>query len=123
MVGSVALPIMMTTGVPRPIAATLFLMAFALGFIFNAANWTFYTTYFGVTEPQLFKYAVVLGAIDAVALVVYACVSFARHRGYATWAVRAKADDRQGVPAIAMITPFLPLVFYYGLHLEPCRPF
>ena len=26
-----------------PVAATLFLMAFALGFIFNAANWTFYT--------------------------------------------------------------------------------
>ncbi|MEO7201822.1 MAG: hypothetical protein ABI431_03810 [Candidatus Tumulicola sp.] len=123
MVGSVALPIMMTTGVPRPIAATLFLMAFALGFIFNAANWTFYTTYFSVGEPQLFRYALVLAAIDAVALVVYACVSFARHRGYATWAVRAKPDERQGVPAIAMITPLLPLALYYGLHLDAVPAF
>jgi hypothetical protein len=123
MVGSVALPIMMTTGVPRPIAATLFLMAFALGFIFNAANWTFYTTYFGIGEPQLFRYALVLGAIDAVALVAYAVISFARYRGYAQWAVRTKTDDRQGVPAIAMITPLLPLALYYGFHLDAVPAF
>ncbi|MBV8116975.1 MAG: citrate transporter, partial [Candidatus Eremiobacteraeota bacterium] len=41
MVGSIVLPIMMTTGVPRKAAATLFLMAFALGFIFNIVNWKF----------------------------------------------------------------------------------
>ncbi len=41
MVGSIVLPIMMTTGVPRKVAATLFLMAFALGFIFNIVNWQF----------------------------------------------------------------------------------
>jgi hypothetical protein len=123
MVGSVALPIMMTTGVPRPIAATLFLMSFALGFIFNAANWTFYTTYFGVTEPQLFRYAVVLAAIDAIALVAYACVSFARYRGYAQWAVRATTEERRGVPAIAMITPLLPLALYYGFHLDAVPAF
>ena len=46
MVGSIVLPIMMTAGVPRTIAATLFLMGFALGFIFNIANWTFYTHVF-----------------------------------------------------------------------------
>jgi hypothetical protein len=123
MVGSVALPIMMTTGVPRPIAATLFLMSFALGFIFNAANWTFYTTYFGIGEPELFRYALILGAIDAVALVAYAVISFARYRGYAQWAMRAKTDDRRGVPAIAMITPLLPLALYYGFHLDAVPAF
>src|SRR5579863_4834202 len=45
MVGSIVLPVMMTTGVPRKIAATLFLMAFALGYIFNIVNWKFYTQY------------------------------------------------------------------------------
>ena len=45
MVGSIVLPIMMTAGVPRAIAATTFLMGFALGFIFNIANWTFYKNF------------------------------------------------------------------------------
>ncbi len=60
MVGSIVLPIMMTAGVPRTIAATLFLMSFALGFIFNIANLTFYTKYFGVPPEQLVRYAIVL---------------------------------------------------------------
>ncbi len=123
MVGSIVLPIMMTAGVPRTIAATLFLMGFALGFIFNIANWTFYTKYFGVSAPQLVRYAIVLAAIDAVALVVYAAVSFRRERAYATWAVRAEPDERPRVSAIALLTPVLPLVLYYALRIEAAPAF
>ena len=99
MVGSIVLPIMMTAGVPRTIAATLFLMGFALGFIFNIANWTFYTKFFGVAEHDLIRYAIVLAVIDAIALVLYAAISFRRERGYATWAVRADPEDRPRVSA------------------------
>ena len=123
MVGSIVLPIMMTAGIPRTVAATLFLMSFALGFIFNIANWTFYTTYFGIARAQLIHYAVVLAAIDAVALIAYAIVAFRRERGYATWAVRAKPEARRGVPAIALITPLVPLVLYYVLKIEAAPAF
>ncbi len=125
MVGSIVLPIMMTTGVPRTIAATLFLMAFALGFIFNIANWTFYTKYFGVLPEHLVRYAIVLAIVDAIALVVYAVIAFRRERGYAAWAVRAAGDDDEtrGVPAIAMLAPLLPIVLYYVLHLEAAPAF
>lgn len=124
MVGSIVLPIMMTTGVPRTIAATLFLMSFALGFIFNIANWTFYTKFFGVVPQQLERYAIVLAIVDALALVLYAALAFRRERGYATWAVRADIDtpsDR--VPAIALLTPLLPLGLYYALHVEAAPAF
>jgi hypothetical protein len=125
MVGSIVLPIMTTAGVPRTIAATLFLMAFALGYIFNIANWTFYTKYFGVSPEQLIRYAIVLAVIDAIALIVYAIVSFRRERGYATWAVRAQAaeDEPARVPAVALFTPVLPLVLYYVLHVEAAPAF
>ena len=118
MVGSIALPIMMTTGVPRTVAATLFLMSFALGFIFNVANWKFYTTLFGVEPQQLGTYALLLATIDAVALIVYAVWAFRRERAYATWAVRAARDERPGVPAIALITPVLPIILYFVLCLD-----
>ena len=124
MVGSIVLPIMMTTGVPRVVAATLFLMAFALGFIFNITNWTFYTRLFGVVPQQMTQYAVLLAVIDALALVVYAVVSFAHERDYATWALGAD-DEPQAprVPPIALVTPLLPLVLYFALHLDPILAF
>lgn len=125
MVGSIVLPILMTTGVPRTTAATLFLMAFALGFIFNIANWTFYTRYFGVTPGQLERFAIVLAVVDGIALVVYAVAAFRRERGYAAWAAMPDEAEEpgRGVPAIALIAPLLPLVLYYALHVDATPAF
>lgn len=124
MVGSIVLPIMMTIGVPRKIAATMFLMAFALGFIFNIVNWKFYTQYFGVNQQQMYGYAIALAAIDLIALLVYAFISFRNARGYATWAVRAKAEPQiRHVPAYALITPILPIVLYFVFRLDPILAF
>jgi hypothetical protein len=123
MVGSIVLPIMMTAGVPRTIAATTFLMGFALGFIFNIANWTFYTKYFGVEPQQLVRYAIVLAVLDAAALLIYVAVSFRRERGYATWALAAQPDYAPRVPAVALLTPVLPLLLYYALRFEAAPAF
>ena len=124
MVGTIVLPIMMTAGVPRTVAAPLFLMAFALGYIFNIANWTFYTKYFGIVPQQLTHYAIALAAIDAVALVLFALVAFRGERGYATWAAKPRpSDEPRRVPAIALITPVLPLLLYYALRMEATPAF
>jgi len=124
MVGSIVLPIMMTIGVPRKIAATMFLMAFALGFIFNIVNWKFYTQFFGVNQQQMYGYAIVLAVIDLAALLVYAFVSFRNARGYATWAVRAEADPQtRRIPVYALITPILPIILYFALHVDPILAF
>ncbi len=124
MVGSIVLPIMMTIGVPRKITATMFLMAFALGYIFNIVNWKFYTQYFGVNQHQMYAYAIDLAAIDLIALLIYAFVSFRNARGYATWAVRAKEEPQaRHVPAYALITPILPIVLYFAFNVDPVVAF
>jgi hypothetical protein len=122
MVGSIVLPIMMTAGVPRKVAATLFLMAFALGYIFNIANWTFYTKTFGVAQHQLIAYAIVLALVDALALVVYAVVSMRNERGYATWALAAE-EERPRVGWWALITPVLPIALYFFFKLDAVPAF
>jgi hypothetical protein len=123
MVGSIVLPIMMTTGVPRKVASTLFLMAFGLGYIFNITNWKFYTTTFGVTQGQLTWYSVALALVDLLALVVYAAISFRRERDYATWAVRAETPETPGIPAWALIAPILPIVLYFVFKIDPVLAF
>ncbi len=125
MVGSIVLPVMMTTGVPRKIAATMFLMAFALGFIFNIVNWKFYTQFFGVTPQQMLPYALLLAAIDLVALIAYAATSFRAVRGYAAWAAAAPPGGEEGraVPWWSLATPILPIALYFGFHLDPTLAF
>ncbi len=133
MVGSIVLPTMLAVGVPRRLTGPLFLMAFALGFTFNIANWTFYTTFFGVTEARLLPFALALAAVDAVALVAFAVVGFARERDYATWREqRAQSDatvlDAEGegatkVPAVAMLVPLVPMPLYFFFHLDAISAF
>jgi hypothetical protein len=113
MVGSIVLPIMMTIGIARKTAATLFLLAFALGFIFSPAQWTFYTTTFGVQRAQLQPYAFALGGVDLVALVVFAFVQFRTTRGSAAWAVNADEPlARKRVPVYALVAPIVPIAIY-----------
>jgi hypothetical protein len=123
MVGSIVLPIMMTVGVPRRTAATLFLLAYALGFIFNVSQWGFYTKTFGVERAQMQPFALVLAAIDVVVLVAFVFVRFRRERGYATWAVSAPDPPRKGAPAIALIAPVLPIVLYFAFGMNPIVAF
>ena len=124
MVGSIVLPIMMTIGVPRKTAATLFMLAFALGFIFNIAQWTFYTKTFGVDRAQMQPYAFALAGIDVVALAVFAFVRFRATRGSATWALSADEPlARKRAPLYALATPILPIVFYFFLGASPVVAF
>ncbi|MDQ2681649.1 MAG: hypothetical protein M3Y21_11635 [Candidatus Eremiobacteraeota bacterium] len=123
MVGSIVLPIMMTVGVPRKVAANLFLMSFALGFIFNITNWKFYTKFFGVAQQQMYEYAIVLAVVDLLALLVYAAIAFRTTRDYATWAVAGEAPATRRVPWWSLITPLLPIGLYFGLAMDPIIAF
>jgi hypothetical protein len=117
MIGTIALPVMMTVGVPRTTAATLFLLAFGLGYILNIAQWKFYRDVFGVDQPQLQSYIYVLFAIDALVLIVYALVQARTTRDYATFAV-AGDPPRKRTNVAALLTPVLPLVLFAGLHVD-----
>jgi hypothetical protein len=124
MVGSIVLPIMMTIGVPRRTAATLFMLAFALGFVFNIAQWTFYTKTFGVERAQMQTYAFALAAIDLAALAIFAFVRFRATRGYATWALSTDEPlARKRAPWYALVTPVLPIALYFFAGLTPIVAF
>ena len=117
MIGTIVLPVMMTVGVPRTTAATLFLLAFGLGYILNIAQWKFYRDVFGVDQPELQSYIYVLFAIDALVLVAFALIRARTTRDYATFAV-AGDSPRKRANAAALLTPVLPLVLFAGFHVD-----
>ncbi|GAC1572589.1 MAG: hypothetical protein NVS3B7_03370 [Candidatus Elarobacter sp.] len=117
MIGTIVLPVMMTVGVPRATSATLFLLAFGLGYILNIAQWKFYSTVFGVDRATFQSYAFVLFAVQAVVLVAYAIVRARTTRDYAT-KVEPGEPPRKRVGALALITPVLPLVLLRGFGVD-----
>ena len=141
MVGTIVLPVMMTVGLPRALSATLFLLAFGLGFILNVTQWKFYTTVFGVDHGTFQSYAFVLFGVQAVILLGYALVRARATRDYATKVVLRQAQDdggdqgnggaqadggaqgdggrRRRVGLAALITPLLPLVLFARFGVDP----
>ena len=113
MIGTIVLPVMLTVGVPRTTAATLFLLAFGLGYILNIAQWKFYRDVFGVDQPALATFIVVLFAIDALVLLVFAVVRARVTRDVAASA-EAGEPPRRRATGFALITPVLPLVLFAG---------
>jgi hypothetical protein len=118
MIGTIVLPVMMTVGLPRALSATLFLLAFGLGFIFNITQWRFYITLFGVDRAHFQSYAVLLFVLQAVVLVAYALVSLRSSRGYAT-KVEPGEPLRKRVRFWALITPLVPLVLFAWFNVDP----
>jgi hypothetical protein len=117
MIGTIVLPVMMTVGVPRATAATLFLMAFGLGYIFNLAQWKFYGQLFSVDQTVFGPYIYVLAAIQIVAIVAYVIFRARTTRDYATFAI-AGTERKRTVHPIALITPILPVLIYKGLGVD-----
>jgi hypothetical protein len=117
MIGTIVLPVMMTVGVPRATSATLFLLAFGLGYILNIAQWKFYGTVFGVDRATFQNYAFVLFAVQAVVLIGYAIVRARATRDYAT-KVEPGEPPRKRVGPLALIAPILPLILLRVFNVD-----
>lgn len=119
MVGGLALPIMMSIGVPRKLAGVLFLLAYGLGFVFNIATWGFYEKTLGLDAQTIRSFAAALAAIDALALIVFLVVASRRMNAYGAWAVAldeaTKGAAKRDVMLVALAVPLLPLVLHIGL--------
>ena len=118
MIGTIVLPVMMTVGLPRALSATLFLLAFGLGFIFNITQWRFYITLFGVERATFQNYALLLFALQAIVLVAYAVVMLRANRDYAA-KVEPGEPPRKRVGIAALIAPILPLVLFIRWGVDP----
>ena len=125
MVGSIVLPIMLTIGIPRRTAATLFMLAYGLGFIFNVSQWGFYTKTFGVPREQMQSYALVLAAIDLLALIVVRRRALPKDAGLRDLGARSGRAARAQARSAARrsLRPILPIVLYFVFGFDPVLAF
>ncbi len=116
MVGSLALPIMMSIGVPRKLAGVLFILAYGLGYVFNIAAWGFYQQTFKIEREPIRNFAIVLFVIDALAVLIFLVIASRRMNKYGAWAVALEEEtSKRDVMLLALLLPILPLILHIGI--------
>lgn len=124
MVGSLVLPIMMSLGLPRKLAATLFLMAYATGYILNLALLRLLREVLQVAPtaslpPQVGRFAFGLFVITALVVTIHAMLAASRSNNISFWAITdtkeltASSGKAARVPFVAFLTPFVPLMLFF----------
>lgn len=126
MVGSLVLPIMMSLGVPRKLAGTFFLLAFATGFIFNISLIRFYRDILQVAQDaplpkEVVNFQFILLSVMTVGVVAYTIISAKRSPELSLMTAETKDElvakiDTKNAPLISFLTPIIPLVLYFGFN-------
>ncbi|MGH9850539.1 MAG: citrate transporter [Blastocatellia bacterium] len=126
MVGSLALPIMMSIGVPRKLSGILFLLAYGVGFVFNIGMWKFYETALKLQPQTVKSFAAILTAVQVIAVIIFLLIASKRMSSYGAWVVAVDEAEiekgaKRGAPLVALLTPILPLVLHLGFkwHVIP----
>ncbi|MGL5021469.1 MAG: hypothetical protein ACRC5R_05570 [Mycoplasmatales bacterium] len=116
LVGTVALPIMMSSGLTPRDAGAIVLLGVSTGGILNAANWATFTTilestsmssseaYSMVVEQSLMIFIVVL--IISILFIIFAVKTTAYSK---SWAVNVKDNVKKKVSIWLLITPIIPI--------------
>lgn len=126
MVGSLVLPIMMSLGVPRKLAGTFFLLAFATGFIFNISLLRFYREILQIGQDaalpsEVIRFQFVLLGVMTVAVIAYTLIAAKRAPEMSMMTVESKEVIvskmvSRDVPLISFLTPIIPLALYFGFN-------
>lgn len=132
-VGSLVLPIMMSLGIPRKLAGTLFLLAFGTGFIFNPILFTLYRQLLQLKDtdllpPNVSVFGFILMGLMFVAVLVYAFIAAKKSGEVLLMSAQSKEDllkrnTKKHIPLLALLTPIVPLALffcfnYWGLKLD-----
>lgn len=115
-IGVIVFPIMLSLGIPKPLASGSFCMSVGCGLYFNQSllNQAAGTMMIGeekyVIGSEWYAFAVVAFIIHFISIVAMVLLNTKKKKVHA-WAASAGAiDTSKNVPAIAMLTPILPVL-------------
>lgn len=128
MVASITLPIMLSIGLPRLTAGCLFLMGLGLGGIFNLTNWQLFISVLGLSQGQILRFALILGALSVLTVITFLFVELKLLGTSVGWEIKKETEDRPFVPWPAVLTPVVPIALVLGFSLynyfyRPVQPF
>ncbi len=113
MVGTLVLPVMVGVGIRPLVAASTLLFGISIGGMWNVAGWGFYQDVLHVPVGTVAQFGSLCGIVLLLAGIVYVVVNARSVRS--AWdepAPEAPAPPR--IPAVALLTPLLPVALILG---------
>ncbi len=121
-IGVIVFPIMLSLGIPKPLASGSFCMSVGCGLYFNQSllNQAAGTMMVGEEKytigAEWYTFAIVAFIVHFLSIVAMVLLN-SKKKSHA-WAASSGAVNNKNVPAIAMITPILPVLFAVVLKLS-----
>ncbi|MFD1908352.1 hypothetical protein ACFTAO_12005 [Paenibacillus rhizoplanae] len=118
LVGTIAIPIMLTAGLKPFVSGLVVLLANAVGVVFNVSTWAIYTDVLKVPTNTIASYSLVC-AVPLIVIALIMIVYYTRKDGKVrrAWAMPLKpefqAQDNKNVRAIALISPLVPVLLVF----------
>lgn len=123
LVGTIVIPIMLTAGISQFVASIVVLLAVGVGSLFNVSNWAVYVDVLGLSVDKIANYTLVVALpLILVSLIMIVFYIKKDGKGRKAWAMPAATPgDNKKVPAIALISPLVPviLVFVFKIDIVP----
>lgn len=117
-IGVIVLPILMSLGVPKPIALFTFMEAVAAGIYLNPVNFAQYRAFF--IDPNVMpdftlgwyagKWGYFAVVISLIATIVLTGIFLSRSKKSHAWAAQAAGQAQQNAPVYTLILPIVPVV-------------
>ena len=81
MAATIALPILISVGVPKIMAGCIFLFSYAIGLAINLANWTYFTSVTGIDYATVQTFSFILLGLTALTTLVFViCLLYTSHQ-------------------------------------------
>lgn len=120
LVGTIVIPIMLTAGISQFVASIVVVSAVGVGALFNVSNWAVYVDVLGLSVAEIADYTLV-AALPLIALSLAMIIFYIKKdgRGRKAWAMpNATGGDGKKVPAIALISPLVPVILVFAFKLD-----
>lgn len=120
LIGTIMIPIMLTTGIAPYTASLVILLSVAIGNLFNVPNWAVYIDVLGLKTNEIAKYTWI-PAVPLVIISVLMIVVSIKKQGSVrkTWAMSKNNNSQENqVRSIALISPIIPVILVFAFSMD-----
>jgi hypothetical protein len=120
MVANIAIPILISVGVPSLAAGCIVLFALSIGGIFNMVNWALYQSVLGLSNEEIRSFAYVFGIVMGLAALLFMIIELKVKRIKTAWPAPAESGqgEHKKINIFAFFTPLIPLILVFFFKWE-----
>jgi hypothetical protein len=124
-IGVIVLPILLSLGVPKPLAVSSYLMSVGSGMYVNLVLFKQMQGIFQgfQYDNNYLKFGFTAMGVQLLVVIVMLAVRLRKSSVNHAWAAQSASSSSQNVPAIALITPIIPVVLAIVFKWQPIPAF